>query len=174
MDERRNDVGGRSGRPVPDGEGTAGRRTKIDKGTAKKERAKIAADWRRKAARWSGEIHDGEYADGNLRGIVFVAGKRGSGKSWLQWGELLKCHARLIVFDTLGQYKAPKYNLRGFVVIHQPGELRAYLAGNLHATGVRVLYQPLGGNLDVHFAAVTWLVLSYGKHGSGVIYAVDE
>lgn len=137
------------------------------------------------AAAYSGSIVSGEYADGNIRGIVFIAGKRGSGKSFLQLKELERVKLRRLVFDTLGQYGYAA----GYQVFHNPGPLREMLKSKLSGTEIvarsihridpaqarfSILYQPLGGDLNEHFEAVTSLALAYGKNGPGLIYAVDE
>jgi hypothetical protein len=152
----------------------AGRDRRTEDGNRASDQRGIATaprSQKKTAAAYSGSIVSGEYGDGNIRGIVFIAGKRGSGKSFLQLKELERCKLRRLVFDTLGQYGTQ----RGYVVFHNPGPLREYLKQRLHAScAFAILYQPLGGDLNKHFEAVTFLALSYGKNGPGLIYAVDE
>jgi hypothetical protein len=126
------------------------------------------------AALYDGSIIDGEYSDGNIAGLVVAAGKRKSGKTFLAFQESLLCK-RKVHFDTLDQYTAEKgYDLKGWQIAHQPGELREIFATNLNAEHLSVIYKPLGGDKVTHFRAVTRLVLNYGKLGRGVIYFVDE
>lgn len=126
-------------------------------------------------ANYDGEVIDGEYADGDTIGLTLDAGKRGSGKTFLQWEKASLCRRRVVIFDTLDQYTSAKgYALRGWIIVHQPGELRALLAKNLNADKLRVIYKPLSGDKEIHFRAATRLVLDYGKKSKGVIYFVDE
>lgn len=128
------------------------------------------------STRYDGQLYDGEYGDGNIAGILFLAGKRKSGKTWLQWRELaiLATHRR-IIFDTEDQYKAEKgYDVSTWAVFHQPGELRSYLATQLEADVLKVLYKPLSGNKTWHFRTVTRIVIEFAKRTKGVLYGVDE
>jgi DNA helicase HerA-like ATPase len=126
------------------------------------------------ATLYDGEVYDGEYGDGNIAGIVLFAGKRKSGKTFLQWRELNLAKHRRIIFDTEDQYKAPKYDTSGWKIFHQPGELRAYLATQLRADVLKVIYKPLAGNKLWHFRTVTRIVIEYARRTKGVLYDIDE
>jgi|SRR6476660_2577701 len=127
-------------------------------------------------ALYDGAIYDGEYGDGNIAGLILAAGKRKSGKTFLGWDEVaLICRHRRVIFDTLDQYTAEKgYNLRGWTIVHQPGELKQLLARSIHSDTLKVIYKPMSGDKKIHFRAVTRVVLNYGTKSLGVIYLVDE
>jgi len=126
------------------------------------------------ATLYDGRIYDGEYGDGNIAGILVLAGKRKSGKTFEQWREFGLARHRRIIFDSENQYTAAKgYDVSGWTIFHQPGELREYLARNLN-TEVKVIYKPLAGRLEWHFRTVTRIVIEYAKRTPGLLYAVDE
>jgi hypothetical protein len=124
---------------------------------------------------YDGGIYEGEYGDGNIAGIVLMAGKRKSGKTWLQWREFQLAKCRRIIFDPKNQYRSEKgYDISGWTVLHRPGELRMHLAHHINSEVVKVIYKPLSGELMWHFKAVTRIVLEYGQRSKGVLYGVDE
>lgn len=126
------------------------------------------------ATLYDGAIYDGEYGDGNIAGILLLAGKRKSGKTFLQWREFNLARHRRIIFDTENQYKAPKYDTAGWKIFSQPGELRAYLATQIRADVLKVIYKPLSGNKRWHFRTVSRIVIEYARRTKGLIYGVDE
>ena len=144
MVSRIDDVGRGARRPLAGVARSDSERDGTLPGDAEKSKPKKKPKRTRSGQRFRGEVLDGEYSDGNLRGITFIAGKRGSGKSWLQWEELALCVARVVIFDTLGQYRAPKYNLAQWVVISTPGMLRAYLAQNLQPRDLKYFQDIIG------------------------------
>lgn len=104
---------------------------------------------------------DGEYQDGELRGLVFLAGMRGYGKT-TEMGRLLSlCRGRVVLFDPLSSHTFP-----GFVVATQPVELKHLL----RRSKTKILYQPRAGDIDEHFRAVSRIVYLIGE----TIYGVDE
>jgi hypothetical protein len=78
----------------------------------------------------------------------------------------LRHSARVINFDTLGQYG----QLPGYVTFHQPGPLKAYLRERLRAPSLKILYQPREGDIAAHLESVTRIALATRE----VVYAVDE
>jgi hypothetical protein len=109
---------------------------------------------------------DGEYQDGELRGLMLLAGRRGMGKT-TEMDRLLKtCCGGVIFFDSLSKHAGV---LSGYVVINQPGQLKEYLRVN-RKRAFRVLYQPKQGSLDAHFDAVARIVKAFGW----MIFGVDE
>jgi hypothetical protein len=125
--------------------------------------------------RFSGGKYDGEYGDGNISGILLVAGKRKSGKTFLQWREFNLATHRRIIFDTEDQYKKENgYTITGWQIFHQPGPLREYLATQIRADVLKVIYKPLAGNKAWHFRTVTRIVIEYARRVPGILYGVDE
>ena len=109
---------------------------------------------------------DGEYQDGELRGCIFIAGKRGMGKT-TEMGRLLSaCGGGVLFFDSLSRHEAA---LKGYRIVSQPGELEEYLRANV-GRRFRVLYQPRSGDLDQHFQANCLIVRAFGE----MIFGVDE
>jgi hypothetical protein len=104
---------------------------------------------------------DGEYQDGEVRGLMFFAGTRGYGKTT----ELLRVvesgDGPAVLMDPLAKHK-----LKRSRSISQPGELKEYF----RRPRGRVIYQPNCGDMDEHFRAVCRLVLAAGQ----CIFAVDE
>jgi hypothetical protein len=109
---------------------------------------------------------DGEYQDGELRGITFLAGVRGSGKTTEMVRLLDSCSGGIIFFDSLSKHEGV---LRKAVIISQPGQLKTYLR-RYNRTRFRILYQPRTGNLDEHFESVCRIVMAFGW----MIFGIDE
>ena len=109
---------------------------------------------------------DGEYQDGEVRGLVFLCGRRGMGKTTEMDRILKACSGGRVFFDTLSKHAEV---LKGYKVISEPGPLAEYLKANRGAQ-FRVLYQPRSGNLDTHFELVCRIVRAIGW----MIFAVDE
>lgn len=109
---------------------------------------------------------DGEYQDGELRGITFVGGVRGMGKT-TELGRLLaSCSGGVVMFDPLSKHE---HVLPGCVVVTEPGQMKRYLKTN-HARRFRLMYQPRGGDVDAHFDACARIVRAFGW----MIFAMDE
>ncbi len=109
---------------------------------------------------------DGEYQDGELRGLNFLVGRRGYGKTTEMARLLSLCTGGVLFFDVLSKH-APM--LPGYIIFFEPGPLLKYLRVN-RGRRFRVLYQPRQGNLDDHFQAVCKIVRACGW----MIFAVDE
>lgn len=109
---------------------------------------------------------DGEYQDGEIRGLVFLCGRRGMGKTTEMDRLLSSCSGGVIFFDTLSKHAAV---LQGYKVIAHWGELEDYLRVN-RGRRFRVLYQPRAGDLDQHFRNVCTIVRAFGW----MILGVDE
>ena len=109
---------------------------------------------------------DGEYQDGELRGITFLAGQRGMGKTTEMVRLSKQCAGGVVFFDALS---AHEHVLNGYKLVTQPGEAKRYLAANRERR-FRLLYQPRMGDLDEHFQAVCDLVRVLGW----CIFAIDE
>jgi len=109
---------------------------------------------------------DGEYQDGEIRGLMFLVGRRGTGKTTEMNRLLSLCGGGVVFFDTLSKHAAI---FPGYMVIHQPSVLAEYLRVN-RGRRFRVLYQPRAGDLDKHFQAVCTIVRAFGW----MIFGVDE
>lgn len=109
---------------------------------------------------------DGEYQDGELRGITFLAGQRGMGKTTEMVRLTSTCAGGVVFFDALS---AHEHVLKGYKLVTQPREAKRYLAANV-GRRFRLLYQPRAGDLDEHFQAVCDLVKAIGW----CIFAIDE
>lgn len=109
---------------------------------------------------------DGEYQDGEIRGLVFCCGRRGMGKTTEMDRLLSQCAGGVLFFDTLSKHADV---FKGYKVISQPGPLVEYLKPN-RGRRFRVLYQPVSGDLDEHFEAVCKIVRAIGW----MIFGIDE
>lgn len=115
---------------------------------------------------------DGEYQDGELRGLTFLAGMRGMGKTTEMARLLGQCAGGVLIFDTTGNHASL---LRGYKTLSQPGGLKDYLRAN-RARRFRVRYVPALSFGDMeeaqiqHFRAVCSIAQAYGS----MIFAVDE
>lgn len=109
---------------------------------------------------------DGEYQDGELRGLNFLIGRRGTGKTTEMDRLLSQCTGGVLFFDALSKHAGV---FRGYVIIDEPGKLLAYLRLN-RGRRFRVLYQPRHGNLDEHFRHVCRIVRAVGW----MIFGIDE
>lgn len=108
---------------------------------------------------------DGEYQDGELRGLTFLAGMRGMGKTTEMARLLDQCGGGALFFDTLGTHG---HVLRGFVTITQPGALKEYLRIN-RKRRFRVRYVPDGPQEMEHIIAVCGIVAAFGF----MIFCID-
>jgi len=111
-------------------------------------------------------VRDGEYQDGEIRGLSFLVGRRGTGKTTEMDRLLSLCGGAVIFFDTLSKHAEVFHD---YVVLSDPGPLVEYLKIN-RGRRVRVLYQPRRGDLDEHFRAVCKIVRAFGS----MILGVDE
>jgi hypothetical protein len=109
---------------------------------------------------------DGEYQDGELRGVTLLLGRRGMGKTTEMARLLSLCTGGVIFFDTLSKHTDV---LPDYAVISEPHSLVAYLKVN-RGRRFNVLYQPRQGDLDRHFAQVCTIVRAFGW----MILGVDE
>lgn len=109
---------------------------------------------------------DGEYQDGELRGLNFLVGRRGYGKTTEMARLLSLCTGGVLFFDTLSKHASV---LPNYVIICEPGRLLEYLRAN-RGRQFRVIYQPRQGSMDDHFKAVCKIVRALGW----MIFAIDE
>ena len=109
---------------------------------------------------------DGEYQDGELRGINFLVGRRGYGKTTEMNRLHSQCTGGILFFDALSKHGGM---FAGYVMFSEPGRLEEYLRVN-RGRRFHIMYQPRGGNLDEHFAAVCKIVVAFGW----MIFGVDE
>lgn len=109
---------------------------------------------------------DGEYQDGELRGLTFLAGQRGMGKTTEAIRLVEQCTGPVIFFDTVGQHAQL---LHGFKVFSQPGPLVEYFRLN-RGRRVRVCYVPMDEFPEQHMIAVAKIVRAFGN----LIFCVDE
>ena len=115
---------------------------------------------------------DGEWQDGEVRGLTFLSGERGMGKTTEMKRLVLQCTGAEIFFDTVGTHAADFVRV-GFVQFSQPGPLKEYLLANLRKR-VRVVYVPLDEFPDEHLRAICMLVRALAKMFGGMVLAIDE
>lgn len=111
-------------------------------------------------------IVDCEYQDGEIRGLVFLCGMRGMGKTTEMARLLSLCTGGVLFFDTLSKHARL---FPGFRIVTSAHELENYLRVN-RGRRFRILYQPRSGSLDDHFRAVCLLAGVFGH----MIFAIDE
>jgi hypothetical protein len=113
---------------------------------------------------------DGEYQDGELRGLTFLAGERGMGKTTeaIRLGE--QCSGSVTFFDTVGKHFPL---LRGFRVFSQPGPYKEYLLAN-RGRRIRVCYVPLDEFPEKHVIEVSKIARALGEWLGGMIVIIDE
>lgn len=109
---------------------------------------------------------DGEYQDGELRGITFWAGVRGMGKTTDLDRSLSTCSGGVLFFDSISKHEGV---FKGYTVFHQPGPLRDYLLAN-RGRRFRVMYVPKNGDPTKHFRLVCRIVRIVGW----MVFAIDE
>jgi hypothetical protein len=109
---------------------------------------------------------DGEYQDGQVRGLNLIVGLRGYGKTTLTIELLASCTGGVLFFDTLGKHA---HLFPGYVVISDPAQLVEYLRPN-RGRRFRVLFTPRKGDLMETFRAVCKIVIAFGW----MVFAVDE
>lgn len=113
---------------------------------------------------------DGEYQDGSIRGLSFLAGKRGMGKTTEMDNLLNSCSGPRIFFDTLSKHHDI---IRHTHLVSDLAELKNAIR-SAHRSPFKILYQPRFGSLDVHFQNVCLIVLAVAKGENGLVFAVDE
>ncbi len=91
--------------------------------------------------------------------VILIFGKRGGGKSWL-CGVIIKPMPRVVVFDTIGEYKD------GFI-FDNTGDLCRFWKAN-HRKTFRLIYRPV--DVESEFARVAELVWLCGD----VTFVVEE
>lgn len=111
---------------------------------------------------------DGEYQDGELRGLTFLAGERGMGKTTEMMRLCGQCTGAVDFFDPLGTH-ADALRRKGFVEFNQPGPYKEYLLAN-RGRRTRVVYVPRDEWPEKHLVAVCLLVRAFGSR----IFAIDE
>lgn len=121
---------------------------------------------------------DGEYQDGDLRGLTGLFGQRGMGKTTETVRLVSQCSGGAIFYDTLDKHG---HVLKGWVTFQQPGPLKDYLRTN-RKRRFRVRYAPPRPNVFAdkrdsaqageaqHLIAVCQIVAVFGD----MIFAVDE
>ena len=109
---------------------------------------------------------DGEYQDGELRGLTFLAGQRGMGKTTEAIRLVDQCTGPVIFFDTVGTHEA---RLKGFKSISSPKLLEEYLRAN-RGRRVRVVYVPRDEHPEQHAIAVCIMARAFGW----MILCIDE
>ena len=109
---------------------------------------------------------DGEYQDGEVRGINFLVGRRGFGKTTETARLLNACTGGVNFFDPTAKHASV---LPGAVLLSDPDKLEEYLRIN-RGRRYRTIYQARAGNLDDHFRRWCTVVAAIGWN----IAAVDE
>lgn len=109
---------------------------------------------------------DGEYQDGEIRGLVLVLGMRNMGKTTEACRLLTICTGGVFFFDTLSKHA---HIFPDYKVFSESAPLLAYLRVN-RGRRFHVLYQPRGGNLNQHFADACKIAKAIGW----MIFCVDE
>jgi hypothetical protein len=108
---------------------------------------------------------DGEYQDGEIRGLAFLAGKRGMGKTTELVRLLKACSGGVVFFDTLSKHA---HLLKGWRIVGKPGNLKEAIRAN--PNNFKIVYQPMFGDRAAHFEAVCAIVKAVGW----CVFGVDE
>lgn len=109
---------------------------------------------------------DGEYQDGEIRGLGFLCGMGSMGKTTEMARLTLECTGGFVFFDTTGNHGRFFLNA---VFINEPGPLREYLRPN-RGRRFQVIYQPRSGDIVTHFQNVCTVVYQFGW----MVFVVDE
>jgi hypothetical protein len=122
---------------------------------------------------------DGEYQDGEVRGLTFIAGERGMGKTTEMIRLIETCGGAVVFFDTVGTH-VEILKRKGFKEFNQPGAFLEYVAANL-GRRVRVVYVPRDEYPEEHCIEVCKMVRAFGVElvrrmgdGGGIILVIDE
>ena len=111
---------------------------------------------------------DGEYQDGELRGMTLICGNRGMGKTTEMARLLCQCTGDAAFFDSVSKHAAV---LRGWTVVSEPGAMKEVIRlARARRVASRILYQPRGGSFDAHFESFCEIVLAVGD----TIVGIDE
>lgn len=111
-------------------------------------------------------IFEGEYQDGEIRGLTFIAGQRDMGKTTEAIRLVKQCTGAVTFFDTVGRH-VPL--LPGFVVFSQPGPMLEYLRLN-RGRRIRIVYVPRDVQPEQHLIAVCRMVRAFGW----MVLCIDE
>jgi hypothetical protein len=120
-----------------------------------------------------------EYVDGEIRGLVFLAGERGMGKTTEMLRLEEQCTGPVVFFDTVGTHAA-RLCSKGFKLFSQAGPFKKYLMANL-GRRVRSVFVPIDENPELHAESVCKTVRAFGfeskmRFGSagGAVLLMDE
>lgn len=109
---------------------------------------------------------DGEYQDGELRGLTLCLGMRGFGKTTHVADLLNQCTGGMLCFDPTAKHA---HLFPGSIVFRDADSIIPYLRVN-RGRRFRIIVQPRRGELDQHFRKVCSIVDIFGW----MIFAVDE
>jgi hypothetical protein len=122
---------------------------------------------------------NGEYEDGEIRGLSFIAGERGMGKTTEEIRLVETCGGGQVFFDTVGTH-AEILKAKGFKEFNETGPLKQYVGANL-GRRFRVVYVPRDEYPEKHLVAICTLVRAWGKElakrfgdAGGLVLTVDE
>ena len=107
---------------------------------------------------------EGEYQDGEIRGLTFLAGMRGMGKTTETARLLSQCAGGALFFDTTGNHP-----FKGYKTFTQPDDLVKYLKAN-HNRRFRIRYVTTDEHAEEHFVRVCSIV----RWARWMVFAVDE
>ncbi len=120
---------------------------------------------------------DGEWQDGELRGLTFLAGERGMGKTTEAIRLVELCTGPVIFFDTLGTHVR---KLKGFKAFSEPGAFKKYVVANV-GRRIRAVYVPHDTYPERHLVEVCNIIRILGKDHEklrrddlGYIVGIDE
>lgn len=113
---------------------------------------------------------DGEYQDGEVRGLTFVAGERGMGKTTEVIRLDKQCTGAVVFFDTVNRHR---HLLPGHKIFSQPGPFKEYLLAN-QGRRVRVCYVPLDEFPEKHLVEVCKIIRALGQWIGGMVVIIDE
>ena len=109
---------------------------------------------------------DGEYQDGEIRGLTFLAGERGMGKTTEMIRLAKQCTGAEIFFDYTGMHAKL---MPEFKVFSHPAPLEEYFRAN-RGRRVRVCYVPMDDQQEIHLQAVCRIARAFGW----MILFIDE
>lgn len=122
---------------------------------------------------------DGEWQDGEVRGLTFVAGERGMGKTTQMIYLTEQCTGGVTFVDTVGTH-AHILRRKGFVEFSQPGPYEQYMRANL-GRRTRVVYVLRDEYPEKHAVSVCLMVRAFGTElakrfgdAGGHVLCMDE
>jgi hypothetical protein len=120
------------------------------------------------ATGWAGA----RFYDNGVGGVIGFLGISGAGKTRKMGQRVLRYVQRAVVFNTVASYgRGPRQNpLPGYGLVATPAELVKYIGPRWRSGTMRVIYQPLSGNVEKHFDDVSRLVWEMRD----VTFAIDE